>query len=216
MCYSAKLAFLGFAIVALLAPQSLSAQKATKAKEHKKPEEKVVWNFDGGVFFETDGSVTDQTCFRIAGRITAPDFFDNLKRIDTDEGAIFRRDKEIVTEFPGILSVYFTIYDFPCSNQMKTIGDRAYLTREMMSTLRLSFFWKHGIDMRPINNLKSATAQVEPVIPYATDVAKELPKRFRWHYEVTVPSEGVPIGDSLVLIFRTPDRRIAARVAARL
>lgn len=216
MRYFAKLAFLGFAIVALLAPQPLPAQKATKTKEHKKSEEKVVWNFDGGAFFETDGSVTEQTCFRIAGRITAPDFFDNLKRIDTDEGAIFRRNKEIITEFPDVLSVYFTIYDIPCPEQMKTIGDRVYLTREMMSTLRLSFFWKHGIDMRPINNFKNATVQIEPVIPYATDVAAELPKRFRWHYEVTVPGEGVPIGDSLVLILRTPDRRIAARVAARL
>jgi len=31
-----------------------------------------------------------------------------------------------------------------------------------------------------------------------------------------VPSAGVPLGDSLVLIMRTPDDHIAARVAARM
>jgi hypothetical protein len=37
-----------------------------------------------------------------------------------------------------------------------------------------------------------------------------------WTYELAIPSAEVPVTDSLVLIFRTPDGRIAARVAARM
>jgi hypothetical protein len=43
-----------------------------------------------------------------------------------------------------------------------------------------------------------------------------LPKRFIWSYEFGIPGAGVPLTDSLVLIFRTADGHIAARVAARL
>jgi hypothetical protein len=53
-------------------------------------------------------------------------------------------------------------------------------------------------------------------VPYAVKLATELPKRFEWSYQLAVPSKDVPLTDSLVLVFRTADGRIAARVAARL
>jgi hypothetical protein len=37
-----------------------------------------------------------------------------------------------------------------------------------------------------------------------------------WDYELDVPSAGIPLTDSLVLIVRRDDGRIAARVAARM
>jgi hypothetical protein len=43
-----------------------------------------------------------------------------------------------------------------------------------------------------------------------------LPKRYLWSYELGIPSTGVPLTDSLVLIFRANDGHIVARVAARL
>jgi hypothetical protein len=57
---------------------------------------------------------------------------------------------------------------------------------------------------------------VEPIPPYATELTHELPKRFQWAYELDIPSAGIPLSDSLVLILRNADGRIAARVAARL
>ena len=57
---------------------------------------------------------------------------------------------------------------------------------------------------------------VDPIQPYATSLASELPKRYLWSYELGIPSAGVPLSDSLVLVFRTSDGRIAARLAARL
>jgi hypothetical protein len=67
-----------------------------------------------------------------------------------------------------------------------------------------------------VKNVTEVRSSVEPIVPYASSRASELPKRFEWSYHMTVPSKGVPLTDSLVLVFRAPGGRIAARVAARL
>jgi len=85
-----------------------------------------------------------------------------------------------------------------------------------MSTLQLSLYWKKGLEMRPVKESTEIASSVEAVVPYAKSLAAELPKRFEWSWELEVPSAGVPLTDSLVLMLRTPDGRIAARVAARL
>ena len=43
-----------------------------------------------------------------------------------------------------------------------------------------------------------------------------MPERFEWEFEFDVPSTGVPVTDSLVMVVRTPDGHIAARAAARM
>ncbi|PYT44175.1 MAG: hypothetical protein DMG47_12005 [Acidobacteria bacterium] len=86
----------------------------------------------------------------------------------------------------------------------------------MIGTLRVSFYWKRGVDLRAAKNITELHAAVEAVVPYAANLASQLPKRFEWSYQLAVPSKDVPLTDSLVMVFRTTDGRIAARVAARL
>jgi hypothetical protein len=187
-----------------------------KAADKLKRIPKTIWNFDGGVFLETDGSLSDNTCFRLAGHMADKSFFDNLKRIDDSQGTRYLRGKEIVTEFPEHLKLLFVIHDQPCPSQVPDPKGREYLTREMMSTLHLSLFWKRGVALRPAENFKLKFFSVELIPPYATELAKDLPKRFQWAYELEIPSAGIPLSDSLVLILRRDDGHIAARVAARL
>jgi len=177
---------------------------------------KTIWNFEGGVFLQTDGNLSAETCFRLSGRVTAQDFFDNLKRLDDDEGTRFIRGQEAVTEFPEVVKLIFVIHDFPCTTDLKTDVGRQYLTREMMSKLKLSLFWKRGVALRPIDDFKITFAAVKPVPPYATELTSELHEKLEWMYEFIIPSKGVPLTDGLVLIFRREDGHIAARVAARL
>jgi hypothetical protein len=178
--------------------------------------EKAVWNYDGGIFLETDGSLPNGACFRVAGRVTSGDFFYNLKRFDGEQGAVFRRGTEAVTQFPDKVYLSFAIHDRSCITGLQKVGTQTYLTRETMSAMKLSLYWKHGVDLRPIERVTEKDFAVVPVVPYAANLASELPKRFEWSYEWAVPSAGVPLADSLVLVFRTPDGRIAARVAARM
>jgi hypothetical protein len=189
---------------------------ASPASFGQKKRDKTVWNYDGGVFFETDGALPNGVCFRVSGRLYAPDFFDQLKRVDDPEGAVFHRGQETVALFPDELGLSFVIRDQSCTPGLLPAGKRVYLTREMMSTLRLSLHWKRGVELRPLKFSKELRSSVERIEPFAASLAAELPKRFEWSYELAVSGTGVPLTDSLVLVFRTPDDRIAARVAARL
>jgi len=194
-------------VLASLAPNASSGQSKR---------EKSVWNYDGGIIFATDGSLPNGVCFRVNGEVNAGGFFNNLKRVDDERGTQFRRGTETPTHFPGELLLSFDIHDHPCAPGLREFEMRSYLTHEMMSTLRLSFYWKRGVDLRPVKNITEVHSSAEPIAPYAASLASELPKRYTWSYQLAVPSKDVPLTDSLVLIFRTPDGRIAARVAARL
>lgn len=197
------------ACVILLAglPRAASANSAR---------EKVVWNYDGGVFVSTEGGFPDGPCFKVAIRLTAPQFFDNLKRFEEDDGkVIFRRGQEVLTEFPDKLDLSFSIRDLPCTMELQPAAQN-YLTPEIVGSLRLSFFWKRGTALRPVEHVTRISSNMERIPPYATELADTLPEKFEWFTRFEVPSACVPLTDSLVLIFRTADGKIAARVAARL
>jgi hypothetical protein len=178
--------------------------------------EKSVWNYDGGLQMMTDGSVSTGACFRLDGRATAPGYFDNLKRVDTNTGTLIHRGNDIVTEFPKQIHVSFLMYDTPCDTELRNTGAPTYLTVSLVSTLRLSFYWKHGMALRPITGVVPAHFETRHVVPYAKELAAQLPERFEWEFEFDLPSAGVPVTDSLVVVLRTPDGHIAARAAARM
>lgn len=214
--------FLLTAVSAVLSALLMLVPAATANHEQQKPGKKEksvrkdVMNFDGGIFFETDGSLSDITCFRVSGRATAPQFFDGLKRIDDAHGTHYQREREVVTEFPEELTITLVMFDFPCPGQLEKPGPRRYLTKDMMLSLRFSFYWKRNLELRHIDNLKQVTARAEPVEPYNTEIKEDLPKRYRWFLDFAIPSAGVPLSDRVVLMIRTADGRTVARVAARL
>ncbi len=204
------------AVLLLLGPASRGSQQQQKQNKKEKPVKKEVLNFDGGILFATEGSLSELTCFKLEGRATAPGFFDDFKRMDDERGTEYRSGQEMVTEFPVEMHVSFVMFDIPCKSKTLQPGPRRYLTQEMMKSLRFSFYWKRGIELRHIDNLKREAATAEPVEPYSTESKEELPKRYRWFLEFTIPSAGVPLTDRLVLIIRSADGHTAARVAARL
>ncbi len=200
----------------LFVPASRVSQAQQKPKTKEKRIKKQALNFDGGIFFATEGGLSEQTCFRLDGHVSAPGFFDDFKRIDDESGTEYRSAQKVVTEFPEELHVSFVMFDIPCKKQALEPTPRMYLTQEMMKSLRFSFYWKRGIELRHIDNLKQEAAAAEPVEPYNTERKEKLPKRYRWFVDLAIPSAGVPLADRLVLIIRTPDGHKAARVAARL
>ena len=177
---------------------------------------KTIWNYDGGLLMMTDGSLPSGPCFRLTGRATAPDFFENLKREDSNAGTLIHRGNDIVTEFPEKLHVSFLMYDLPCDYQFQQAATRVYLTPALVSKLRLSFYWKHGLKMRPAAGVVPGHLEARRVTPYASEMADHLPEKLEWLFEFDVPSAGVPVTDSLVIILRTPAGHIAARAAARM
>jgi len=197
---------------ALLVTLFLTPRASTSQRRHVQS----VTNFSDGVLFATDGNAPGGACFRLSGRVTAPQFFDDFKRIDDSSGTLYLRGTQTVTEFPDQVALSFVIRDFPCDIQLRETGSRTYLTQALVTSMRLSLYWKRGIELRPIEKVSDEHYYVKRVVPYAAENAAELPERFEWFYRMSVPSTGVPLTDDLVVLLRNPDGRIAARVAARL
>jgi hypothetical protein len=182
------------------------------------PREKSIWNYDGGVQLVTDGAIANGPCFRLAGRLRAPQFFDNLRRVDTSTGTLFRRGNEIVTEFPERMELGFELYDMPCTDKLEQAGTtRTYLNKAILRTLHVNFFWKRGLSIRPAPEIVLKHAQMIPIEPFAQGLSSEpLPVKYEWWFQFDVPSAGIPLTDSLVLVILSPEGKIVARCAARL
>jgi len=181
--------------------------------------DKSVWNYEGGLFVITNGSIPNGPCFRLAGRVTSGDFFDRLKRIDKESGTVFRHGSETVENFPDQLTLSFLVhdwYDQTCPPREEHPDAPKYLTRAIMSSLHLYLYWKHGVELRPVGSVERKYFAVREVIPEAAAKAHDLPVKLEWAYEYVVPSAGVPLTDSLVLVLRDEENHIVARVAARL
>jgi len=201
--------FASFALAAF----PLAAQKNPKAL---KPLHRSTWSLEGGAFFATDGGVPHGPCFRVTGQATAPGFFENLKRIDDEEGTTYRRGTETVTEFPAQLDVSMTVHDLPCSI---ATGDTKFsppLTREVMHSLRLKLYWKSGVELHPVGKMIDPRLNIRELEPNIKPEANDLAPRYEWIYTFSLPSEGVPIDNSLVFTFETADGAVAARTSARL
>jgi hypothetical protein len=181
--------------------------------------DKTVWSYEGGLFVITNGAIVNGPCFRLAGRVTSGDFFDHLKRIDKETGTIFRRGNETVENFPDQLTLTFVVhdhYDLTCPPRQESPDAPRFLTRAMMSSLHLYLYWKRGVELRPVETVERKYFAVRELIPKAAAQAHGLPEKLEWAYEYVVPSAGVPLTDSLVLILRDQENRMVARVAARL
>ena len=147
-----------------------------------------------------------------------------MKRVDTDMGATFRRGSETVTHFPDTISLQFVVfdhYDATCPPQVENTSGTVHLTRAMMASMHLYLYWKHGVELTPIANVVPKYFSVDPrpltaTMRAAAAKGEPVPERLSWSYEFAVPSADVPLSDSLVLVLRTADNHIAARVAARM
>jgi hypothetical protein len=203
-----------FLSLALVLPLAASPQYGAPKPQPNK--DKTIWNYDGGLVMMTDGAIPDGPCFRLTGRLTAPIFFDNLKRIDTNTGPVIHRGHDLVTEFPDRMRLLFELYDQPCFDQMNGTGPRVYLNKAIVSSLHLGFFWKHGVELRPAKGISVTRVEAHLIPPYDSENSENLPEKYEWWFDLEVPSAGVPVTDSLVLVLLTRDRHIAARVAARM
>jgi hypothetical protein len=151
--------------------------------------------------------------------VTSGDFFDHLKRIDKESGTIFRLGSETVQTFPPQLTLAFVVhdwYDQTCPPREENPDAPKRLTRAMMSSLHLYLYWKRGVELRPAGEVERKYFGVREIVPEAAARIHDLPEQLEWAYEYVVPSAGVPLTDSLVLVLRDGQNRIVARVAARL
>lgn len=180
--------------------------------------EKTVWNYDGGLLIVTDGNVPNGgPCFRLTGRLTSDDsFFDNLRRVESTTGTFYKRGNDVITEFPERMRLSFLIYDHPCAGELQQTGTRSYLTKALISTFRIGFSWKRGMEMRPAKEIQLKRAEAHQIPSFAHGMVADLPEHYEWWFEFDVPSKEIPLTDSLVLVIYAADGHAIARVAGRM
>jgi len=200
-------------LLGAISPASLTG--AQKSRPELRHVGRTVWNLEGGAFFATDGRIPNGPCFRMNGQVTEHVFFEKLKRIDDENGTKYVRGTEAVTEYPPKLDVSILIHDMPCSFLLKDKTTEP-LTKEDVRNLRLRLFWKHGVELRPTARFTEPVMHIRELQPNITPEANDLQKRYEWNLNFVLPSEGVPIEDSLVFVFETGDGSVAARTSARL
>src|SRR5215467_12178139 len=113
------------------------ADEKGKSNKPLKPVKRTVWNLDGGVFFATDGHLPNGSCFRLNGQMHAPDSFDGLRRVDSEEGTSYFLRSQPVTEYPDEVQIVIHLLDAPCSLDVKDTAVRPPITRETMAGMRL-------------------------------------------------------------------------------
>lgn len=200
----------------LLAAFAVTAAPAQKPAKDLKPLGRTIWNLEGGAFFATDGRIPNGPCFRVNGQATAPGFFDNLKRIEDNSGTRYVRRTETVTEYPAKLDVSILLHDLPCSFLLKDRTVEPPLTKEEVGKLKMRLYWKHGVELRPTAQPLDPVVHIRTLQPNIQPDANDLQERYEWNLTFGLPSEGVPIEDSLVFTFETADGAIAARTSAKL
>jgi hypothetical protein len=166
--------------------------------------------------FITDGGIPGGPCMRISGDITAPDFFTGLARVSTPDGFEYRRGKELVTEFPQELTLHLQIRDIPCMGSFEAGAPRRFLTQQIVGALAVRFYWKRGFALRPLKNVTRTKATALQLSPIANMDTGDPVDRYLWRFEFAVPSAGVPLTDHLVIVLRTAEGKLVARVSARL
>jgi hypothetical protein len=211
-----KRAFFFAAALALLALSPVVLCAAQKSPKDTKPLPRTVWNLEGGVFFATDGKIPGGPCFRLSGQVTALGFFENLKRIDDDQGTRYVRGTEAVAEFPSRLDVSILIHDFPCSFELKDRLSGSWLTKEEVGKLKIRLYWKRGVELRRTTWVEPPRLLIRALEPNIKPEANDVPERYEWNITFAMSCEGIPIEDSLVFMLETPDGTIAARTSARL
>src|SRR5579871_5358522 len=189
---------------------------AQKNPKDTKPLPRTVWNLEGGAFFATDGRIPHGPCFRMTGQATASGFFENLKRVDDESGTKYPRGTEAVTEYPPKLDVSIFLHDLPCSFLLGDKTTEPPLTKDDLDRLRLRIFWKHGVTLRPASRYVDPVLHIRKLEPNIKPEAEDLAPRYEWKFTFGLPSESVPIEDSLVLTFQTASGEIVARTSARL
>jgi hypothetical protein len=133
----------------------------------------------------------EKTCLDVSPQLSAP-FFEGVVWRKTKNGSIFRKEGQLIHEFPNEvdLSLHFTLMACGPNRHPSVIPMTPKDVAEWMDSLRFGVAWKRGPD-------------VEPVIELTPFVLDEPPKPFRtlygWTFTARIISRNVALTDHIVV-----------------
>jgi hypothetical protein len=91
----------------------------------------------------------------IRGEIGPASFFENLRSVDSKDGAVFRNNVGEVRFFPDRVAVTLLIIG-PFTKRARASGPDA----QYMEGMKFKAEWKRGVELRPVKAFRQLTASV--------------------------------------------------------
>jgi hypothetical protein len=136
----------------------------------------------------------DDGCLAVDGMMASGDFFDNLKRVRSGTGLEYKKSGRVVTQYPESVTASIQILGDQCASASRNspsmiFGGTSY-------TLKFQVAWKRGMELRP--------AVMSPLVAHCIGApsvridggASTIPSIT---CQMTVDSQGVPLGDHLIV-----------------
>lgn len=171
----------------------------TKEKVHQR-----VMGFKGIVQIDEDLQVL------VLGTVGPPEFFENLRSVESPQGTTFLNDSGEVRFFPERMMITLCIIG-PVTSEGRSIPSRK-LNHGQMRDLRFKLQWKRGMKLRPVREFRMRT----PSESSFTDLEDFGRMIDGWTYEMALDDSQVPITDHLVLYILSPENKLIARMSAYL
>jgi hypothetical protein len=144
---------------------------------------------------------TGDVCVNFIPVLQSLGFFNGLERIDTPQGAEFRRNSQAVDFFPDYLALEVNIRIEVCDANIYTPAKTPDIIRGMQFRVE----WKRGLNLRPVANvsIERKTLQMEE-------------GDNRMLYVIKLRDHSVPLSDHLILSVISASGKIMSRMSARL
>jgi hypothetical protein len=156
----------------------------------------IAMSFGGTLDIEGDIALVN-------GAVGPNGFFKNLRSIESAAGKIFVNESGRTQFFPERLTVRVYISG-PVPLTEKRRKSPAALDSHFMKGLKFKAHWKHGMDLRPVKELRLVTASEQDISPRGD----------RWIYDLVIEDSKVPLDDHLILEISSFDDKRLARLSA--
>ena len=146
----------------------------------------------------------------LLGIVGPPEFFRNLRSVDSFRGSTFENDQGEVHFFPERMTITLRILG-PVAPSGKSIPARK-LNHDLMEGLRFKVQWKRGMKMRSVKEFR-LLAVSESNFADLDNFGLPIDG---WTYEMVLEDSEVPVTDHLILYISSPQDKLLARMSAYL
>lgn len=164
----------------------------------------------------------DRRCVLLGAFLTAGDFFEGLKRVETHSGTEFRKGSSVVQHFPELITVKIRAHVEECTDAPPQSPLTDSPNPFKLSSLRFSAQWKSGLRLRPVENMtfegcQTAQSQLDTTsVLLLKQMGIHDPGAKTWICELSIHEHGVPLTDHLILTVARQDGTGPLRFSAQL
>lgn len=140
-------------------------------------------------------------CVNFIPVLQSAGFFSGLERIDTEQGSEFRKNSQVITNFPDYMTVEMSVRIEDCDTDVYTPAR----TPDFVKGMHFRAQWKRGVYLRPVANV---LIESKPVSMQEGDN--------RMLFVLKIRDHDVPLTDHLIISVIGPDGKLMSRMSARL